>query len=216
MAEAEFYPHIAINGTWQYSAEFFKDLWKEKALNGNIGPTFTWNILNYGRILNNVRLQDAKFAELVATYQNTVLSAAQDVENGLVTFLKAQRRTKAQAASVKDAEEAVKIAVAQYKAGIVDFTRVTQLEQALVTQQDTLAQAQGEIVTGLIQVYKALGGGWQIRETGCEPNYPDRAGPPLPGPVRLPEMPAPAEVPASAEAPAREFRFRFGTPRAID
>jgi hypothetical protein len=63
-----------------------------------------------------------------------------------VTFLKAQQRTQFQAASVKDAEEAVQIAVAQYKAGIVDFTRVTQLETTLVTQQDTLAQAQGEIV----------------------------------------------------------------------
>ena len=188
VAEAEFYPHIAINGTWEYSAEFFKDLWKSSALNGSIGPTFTWNILNYGRILNNVRLQDAKFYEQVANYQNTVLSAAQDVENGLVTFLQAQQRTKYQAASVKDAQEAVDIVLAQYKAGAVDFTRVTQLEQTLVTQQDTLAQAQGEIVTGLIQVYKALGGGWQLRETGCDPQ------------------------PAVKDAPAREtpLRERFG------
>jgi NodT family efflux transporter outer membrane factor (OMF) lipoprotein len=176
VAEAEFYPHIAINGTWQYSAEFFKDLWTPRALAGNVGPTFTWNILNYGRILNNARLQDAKFQELVATYQNTVLSAAQDVENGLVTFLQAQQRTQFQAASVKDAEEAVQIAVAQYKAGTIDFTRVTQLEQTLETQQDTLAQAQGEIVTGLVQVYKALGGGWQIRETGCDPSPPGGTG----------------------------------------
>jgi NodT family efflux transporter outer membrane factor (OMF) lipoprotein len=189
VAEAEFYPHIAINGTWEYSAEFFKDLWKQTALNGNIGPTFTWNILNYGRILNNVRLQDAKFQELVATYQNTVLSAAQDVENGLVTFLQAQQRTKFQAASVKDAQEAVEIVLAQYKAGTVDFTRVTQLEQNLVTQQDTLAQAQGEIVTGLIQVYKALGGGWQIRETGCGPRLADNhTGEQKPCDVR-PELP---------------------------
>jgi NodT family efflux transporter outer membrane factor (OMF) lipoprotein len=173
VAEAELYPHIAINGTWEYSAEFFKDLWKPTALNGNIGPTFTWNILNYGRILNGVRLQDARFQELVATYQNTVLSAAQDVENGLVTFLEAKKRAKFQADSVTDAKEAVDIALAQYKNGTIDFTRVTQLEQTLVTQEDTLAQAQGEIVTGLIQVYKALGGGWQIRETGCDPRPAD-------------------------------------------
>jgi NodT family efflux transporter outer membrane factor (OMF) lipoprotein len=174
VAEAEFYPHIAINGTWEYSAEFFKDLWTSKALAGNVGPTFTWNILNYGRILNNVRLQEAKFQELVASYQNTVLSAAQDVENGLVTFLQAQQRTQSQAVSVKAAEEAVQIALAQYKAGTIDFTRVTQLETTLVTQQDTLAQAQGEIVTGLIQVYKALGGGWQLREMGCDPEPAER------------------------------------------
>jgi NodT family efflux transporter outer membrane factor (OMF) lipoprotein len=203
VAQAEFYPHIAINGTWEYSAEFFKGLWTHPALAGNIGPTFTWNILNYGRILNNVRLQDAKFQELVATYQNTVLSAAQDVENGLVTFLEAQQRAKFQAASVKDAEEAVQIAVAQYQAGTIDFTRVTQVQQTLVSQQDTLAQAQGEIVTGLIQVYKALGGGWQIRETGCDPHPADLL--PAPGPV----------LGASAEMPAVS-PVRFGSPRTDD
>jgi NodT family efflux transporter outer membrane factor (OMF) lipoprotein len=193
VADAEFYPHIAINGTWEYSAEFFKNLWTSRALAGNVGPTFTWNILNYGRILNNVRLQDAKFQELVATYQNTVLSAAQDVENGLVTFLQAQQRARFQAASVKDAKEAVDIALAQYEARTIDFTRVTQLETTLVTQQDTLAQAQGEIVTGLIQVYKALGGGWQIRETGCDAQAAERM-------LRQGlETPPPPDIPESAE-----------------
>ena len=88
IAEAEFYPHIAINGTIGYSAENFKNLFQEPALAGSVGPSFTWNILNYGRLVNNVRLQDSRFQELVATYQNTVLSAGQDVENGLVTFLR--------------------------------------------------------------------------------------------------------------------------------
>jgi NodT family efflux transporter outer membrane factor (OMF) lipoprotein len=218
VAEAEFYPHLAINGTWEYSAEFFKDLWASRALNGNVGPTFTWNILNYGRILNNVRLQDARFQELVAAYQNTVLSAAQDVENGLVTFLQAQQRTRYQAASVNDAREAVDIALAQYKAGTIDFTRVTQLETTLVTQQDTLAQAQGEIVTGLIQVYKALGGGWQIRETGCDPHPADTAGA-----VQGAQEPAPDSLPAprsaagptpdpGADMPAPASRDRVGVP----
>jgi NodT family efflux transporter outer membrane factor (OMF) lipoprotein len=208
VAEAEFYPHISINGTWQYSAEFYKDLWSPGALAGNVGPSFTWNILNYGRILNNVRLQTAKFQELVATYQNTVLSAAQDVENGLVTFLEAQQFTKFQAESVKDAQDAVDTALAQYKAGTIDFTRVTQLEQTLVTQQDTLAQAQGEIVTGLIQVYKALGGGWQLRETGCEPRTNAGAGPTPPAPAvpadappTSPPAPEPNSGPAAAPLP---------------
>jgi Outer membrane efflux protein len=106
----------------------------------------------------------------VTAYQNTVLTASQEVENGLVTFLRAQERTKFQAASVTDAEEAVKIALGQYQAGTIDFTRVTQLEQALVLLQDTLAQARGEIALGLIQVYRALGGGWQIRFTDCDPS----------------------------------------------
>jgi NodT family efflux transporter outer membrane factor (OMF) lipoprotein len=185
VADAEFYPHLAINGTFGWSAEHFKDLFNEQAFNGTFGPSFTWNILNYGRILSNVHLQDAKFQELVATYQNTVLRAGQDVENGLVTFLKAQESMKLQAASVDDAEKAVRIALAQYAAGTIDFTRVTQLETALVQLQDTLAQSRGQIATGLIQVYKALGGGWQIRCTGCQPGPlpPEKVGSPTTLPV---------------------------------
>jgi outer membrane protein TolC len=169
VAESNLYPHISITGTLEYSAESFKNLFTPTALNSTIGPSVTWNILNYGRILNNVRLQEATFQELVAAYQNAVLTAAQDVENGLVTFLKAQERTRLQTEAVAAAEKAVKIGLVQYKGGIIDFTRVTQLETTLVQLQDTLAVAQGEIGLGLIQVYRALGGGWEIRLTGCQP-----------------------------------------------
>src|SRR5439155_571852 len=135
---------------------------------------------------NNVRLQDTRFQELVTAYQNTVLTAGQEVENGLVTFLRAQERTQFQAASVADAEEAVQIALGQYQAGTIDFTRVTQLEQTLVLLQDTLAQARGEIALGLIQVYRALGGGWQIRCADCEPTALPSQGQPHPDSEALP------------------------------
>jgi NodT family efflux transporter outer membrane factor (OMF) lipoprotein len=141
IAQAEFYPHIAINGTIGVAAENFKDLFQEKALTGSVGPGFTWNILNYGRIENNVRLQDARFQELVATYQNTVLSAAQDVENGLVMFLRAQQRMESQAKSVDDEKEAVRIALKLYSEVSTqpgsDLTRVTLLQQNLVGLEDT-------------------------------------------------------------------------------
>jgi NodT family efflux transporter outer membrane factor (OMF) lipoprotein len=200
VAEADFYPSFSINGTIGYSAEHFHDLFLADALNGNVGPSFQWNLLNYGRILNNVHLQDARFQELAIAYQNAVLTADQEVENGLVTYLRAQERSKFQAASVDDAEKAVKLALAQYKAGTVDFTRVTQVEQTLVQQQDTLMQALGEIATGLIQVYEALGGGWQIRCTGCEPcplPTQGEANPPLeniPAPNPLPAPPPDATI----------------------
>ena len=176
---------------------------RPSALNGSIGPSFQWNVLNYGRILNNVRFQNAKLQELVATYQQTVLNADQEVENGLVTFLRAQQRTNRQAAAVEDSDKAVKVVLAQYKAGTTDFTRVTQVEQNLVQQQDVLAQAQGEIATGLIQVYRALGGGWEIRISGGNAAPLPPPGPPNPPaetlPVPNPEspMPLPPTTPAA-------------------
>jgi NodT family efflux transporter outer membrane factor (OMF) lipoprotein len=176
IAEAEFYPHISVNGTIGYAAQYFKDLFTPQALTGSVGPSFTWNVLNYGRIYNNVRLQDARFQELVATYQNTVLSAARDVENGLVTFLRAQQRAKFQGASAADSKRAVTIALAQYESGVIDLTRVTLLQQNLVGLEDTLAQAQGEIATGLIQAYRGLGGGWEIPIEGGSPGAAGVAG----------------------------------------
>jgi len=201
IAEAALYPAFSLDGTIGYSAERFQDLFKPDALRGNVGPSFQWNLLNYGRIRNNVRFQDARFQELVLAYQNTVLAADQEVENGLVTFLKAQERTKLQTASVDDAQKAVQLALAQYKAGTVDFTRVTQVEQTLVQQQDTLMQALGEIATGLIRVYEALGGGWQIRLTGCQPG-------PLPpqGDIGKPMESIPAPDPTAAPLPAMSPR----------
>ena len=194
IAEAAFYPAISINGTIGYASQSFSDLFfKQHALEGSVGPSFTWNILNYGRLVNNVRLQDARFQELVSTYQNTVLSAAQDAENGLVTFLRAQQRAKFQGASAAHAKKAVDIALAQYSQGVTDLTRVTLLQQNLVPLEDTLAQAQGEIATGLIQVYKALGGGWQIRVNGCDPGDAEPASPATPatsGSLATPALPA--------------------------
>jgi NodT family efflux transporter outer membrane factor (OMF) lipoprotein len=172
IAESDFYPRISLTGNFGYSAEFFKNLWRPQALEGQFGPSFQWQLLNYSRILNNVRLQDARFQELVAAYQNSVLTAQQEVENGLVMFLKAQQRTKLQTDSVKYAMEARKVVLAKYELGTVNIAQLIQIEQNLVLQQDTLALAQGEIAAALIQVYRALGGGWQIRLTGCDPNAP--------------------------------------------
>jgi NodT family efflux transporter outer membrane factor (OMF) lipoprotein len=163
VAEADFYPAISLVGTLDYTAEKFKNVFNPKAFNGTFGPSFQWDILNYGRIWNNVRLQDARFQELVTAYQNSVLNAQQDVENGLVTFLKAQQREKLQQESVNFAEKAVTAIMGRYQQGLVEIIQVTQLQLIQLQAEDTLAQAQGEIPTGLIQVYRALGGGWQIR-----------------------------------------------------
>jgi multidrug resistance efflux pump len=114
-------------------------------------------------ILNNVRLQDFKTQELVGVYQQKVLTAAQEVENGIISFLNSQREARSLAASVKDAALALKLASDNFTAGTIDYTPVFVAEQFLVQQQIVCAQAQGDIALGLIQVYRALGGGWELR-----------------------------------------------------
>jgi len=192
IAQADLYPAFSINGNLGYQANNFPDLFSSQAFNGSVGPSFRWNLLNYGRIENNVRFQNARFQELAVAYQSTVLRAAQEVENGLVTFLRAQRRSKLLDESVVAAQAAVKIVILQYEKGAVDFNRYALIQQNLVTQQDSATQAHGQIAQGLIQVYRALGGGWEIRLGG------DEVAPGEPPVVPEPQEQVPAPMP---EAP---------------
>ncbi len=136
--------------------------WGSRAIQA--GPSVQWNILNYGQITNNVRAQDAFFQQLLIAYQNAVLSAQRDVEDNLIAFLRAQDRADLLARSVTSAKAALDIAVLQYREGVTDFTTVLTAQQTLLSQQDSLASTLGTISTSLVGVYRALGGGWEIRE----------------------------------------------------
>jgi NodT family efflux transporter outer membrane factor (OMF) lipoprotein len=190
VAESDFYPHISIAGNMGYSAQTFARLFIPQAFNGVVGPTVQWNVLNYGRILNNVRLQSNRFQELKTNFQSTVLNAQQEVENGIITFMKAHERVIFQKQSVEAAQKAEDISKKRWLTNDVTFTTVSLIQQNKVQQDDTLAQVQGEIALGLFQVYKALGGGWELRMTGCEPGHHPQMLPP-PAPVQQPPEPAP-------------------------
>lgn len=171
VAEAEFYPHLAINGTIGYDAIIIPPLVTNSGFLGIIQPNFTWNILNYGRICNNVRLQKAKTQELIAAYQDQVLTAAREAQIAIRAFLRSREQAEFLARSVKAAVAATQVGVNQYRAGVVPFNTVFNLETTQVQQQDQLAVAQGNIALNLIAVYRALGGGWEmrLRESDCGP-----------------------------------------------
>jgi NodT family efflux transporter outer membrane factor (OMF) lipoprotein len=169
VAKAQLFPAFSLTGTFGPQAtdvgratlaDMFN--WRNRA--GSMGPTVQWNILNYGQITNNVRFQDAQFQELLITYQNTVLKAQQEVEDNLVAFLKAQERAHFLSESTTAAMRSLELAVIQYREGITDFTTVLTAQQALLTEQDSLASTLGDISRSLVGVYRALGGGWEIRE----------------------------------------------------
>jgi NodT family efflux transporter outer membrane factor (OMF) lipoprotein len=163
IAQSDFYPQISLTGTLGWSSKEFRDLFSQDALRGSIGPDFRWNILNYGRIANNVRFQDARFQELATQYQGTVLKAAGEAEDALVSFLKSQEQAKALCLSAKSYSDGTKLMYARYVAGEIDFLFVAYPAQNLLEQQDKATQAQGDIPLALIDVYRALGGGWQMR-----------------------------------------------------
>jgi outer membrane protein TolC len=208
VAVADLYPSIAITGEIFVNAEEFKNLFKSLSNGGSFGPSFRWNVLNYGRIMNNVHVQDARFQELIATYQDTVLRANEEVESALVSFLQTQEQVKSLAASVQATQQALELELLNFEEGETDFSGVFVLQGDLAVKQDQLAAAQGEVAASLVAVYKALGGGWEIRCPGFQPGSLSTAEPlAAPGdgiPNRdgsgLEELPPPLEGVANEQA----------------
>lgn len=163
VSQADLYPSFAIAGSLGVAGGNFSDQFNSGATTGFIAPFFKWNIFNYGRIKNSVRVQDARFEQALSSYQNVALAAAKEVQDGLQGFLRTQEQVRHLTNAVAASERATKLALVQYSEGASDYTRVLNTQTSLLSQQDALTSARGQVVSNLIATYKALGGGWQIR-----------------------------------------------------
>lgn len=187
VAAADLYPEFHILGTISWHASDFGSMFNSAANAGVLGPSFNWKILNYGRIANNIRGQTARFQEFVFLYQQSVLRANEEAENAIVAYLESQLMTDALQRSVNALERANEVALVQYRNGEVNFNRIANLQREMVSEQDNLAAAQAEVAISLIQIYRALGGGWQIRCWPAQPpvvvsSEPEMIPPPTVGP----------------------------------
>ncbi len=169
VAKADLYPGFSLSGMFGFLSTNVNSFslgnmfdWNSRTFQW--GPSAQWNIFNYGRITNNVRVQDARLEQLLIAYQNTVLKAHKEVEDALVAFLKAQERAEFLARSAAAAKTTLDLAVEQYREGLKDFTTVLIAEQALLNEQDNLTVTLGNLSSNLVGVYRGLGGGWEIRE----------------------------------------------------
>ncbi|MGE6761067.1 efflux transporter outer membrane subunit [Corallococcus interemptor] len=167
VAEAELYPSFSLFGTVglqaSTSAAASGNLFSLGSLFYSVGPRVVFPFLNYGRLKNGVRVEDARFQQLLVNYRNTVLKAAQEVADALTGFIHAQQTQAFQQGAVKAAQRSVELALVQYREGAVDYQRVLDAQRSLLEQQNNLAQTSSSIATNLVALYKALGGGWEVR-----------------------------------------------------
>jgi NodT family efflux transporter outer membrane factor (OMF) lipoprotein len=166
VAKADVYPHFLLSGTLglhatQGGSQSF-NLLSPASFVFAVGPQVYWQFFNYGRIKNQVRVEDARFQEVVTAYQNKVLSASQEVEDGIVGFVKALEATTAQQEAVTAARRSAELALIQYREGAVDYQRVLLADQTQLQQENNLVSLRSSVATDVISLYKALGGGWEM------------------------------------------------------
>ncbi len=176
VAKADLYPHFSLLGSINLRASDaaltfasaggseLSDLFNAKSFQYFIGPSLSWDIFNYGRITNQVRVEDARFQQLIADYRNTVLNAAREAEDTTIAFLKSQEQSNELQQTYEAARRSTELSLYQYQEGLVDYQRVLDSQRNLLVSQELLTRVSGDIATNLIALYKAMGGGWETRQ----------------------------------------------------
>jgi len=159
-AEAELYPKFFLTGSIGLESIKSATLFETDSGAWNIGPSVSWPIFHAGAIRKNIKVQTELQEQYLAAYENTVLTAVQEVREALVDYAEEQQRREALTRAVDAARNALEVAQDQYKNGLSDFNSVLDAQRSLLTYQEQLALSEGVISVNLVRLYKSLGGGW--------------------------------------------------------
>ncbi len=174
VAVADLFPKLSLTGAFGYQSTKGSNLFSPGSQFWMGGPGLSLPIFQGGQIRGNIQVQTALQEQTLATYENTVLTALQDVENSIVGYAEAQAARESLARAVRASQEATQIAQDLYQKGLSDFLNVLQSESALYQAQDRLIQNEQLALTSLVALFKALGGGWEL--VAPEPQTPGGGG----------------------------------------
>lgn len=165
VAESDLYPKFSLTGSFGFSSQRAGDLFDWDSRSWTIGPNVRWHLFDGNRIRRQIAAAGARSKAALYSYDKTVLSAFEEVENRLVAFSQEQSRRESLEKATAANQRAVDLSNDLYKAGIRDFLNVLDSQRALYDSQDALVQSEMAVTTNLVALYKALGGGWEPEDT---------------------------------------------------
>jgi len=161
VAKADLFPKFSLTGIAGVHSVDAGTFLQYASRYWSAGPSVQWQIFKAGSLRANVRVQNARQEEALNQYKQTVLEALKDVESALTAYAKEQVRRESLTQSVQADNRATEMATQLYKSGLVDFLHVLNSQTSLYLAQDALVQSYQTVSLNLVQLYKALGGGWQ-------------------------------------------------------
>jgi NodT family efflux transporter outer membrane factor (OMF) lipoprotein len=161
VAVAAFYPTVKLNGTVGLDALDLKNLWKGSSLQYNAGPSVSLPIFDAGRLKGTLEFRKAQEQEAAIGYHKTVLKAWHEVVDALVAYRQEQQRRARLKSQLAHSRQALLIARARYKDGVGDYLATLDAERTLLTAAQQYETSTENVSLDLVQLYKALGGGWE-------------------------------------------------------
>jgi multidrug efflux system outer membrane protein len=159
-AKAAFYPQLTLTGIYGFQTVSLSDLFKGGSQIWQFGPSVTFPLFTGGRLRGNLKLAEARFQESLDTYQRTVQGAFRDVSDGLIAYQRTREFREKQAERTQAHRDATDMANVRYEGGVTSYLEVLYNEQELFTAELGLAQARRDELLSVVQLYRALGGGW--------------------------------------------------------
>ncbi|HBG19836.1 MAG TPA: RND transporter, partial [Desulfobulbaceae bacterium] len=175
VATADLFPRFSLPAMVGLQSTSLGSLISSSSRYWSVGPVVNLALFDQGRIRAGIEISEARRDAVLAEYQQTVLAAFAEVENGLVAFAKEQETRRILGEAVSSSEKAVTMSTGLFEAGFTDFLNVLQSERALYQSEDQLAQSEQRLNLALVAICKALGGGWRI-ENDKDPAFKDSAG----------------------------------------
>ena len=160
-AKADLFPKFSLTGFAGLESISTANFFNYASRYWSAGPTVQWELFQAGSIRANVRVQNARQEQALDAYQQTVLDALEDAENALTAYAREQTRRESLSQSVQANEQALELSTQLYNNGLADFLHVLDSERSLYAAQDALVQSDQTVSLNLVQLYKALGGGWE-------------------------------------------------------
>jgi NodT family efflux transporter outer membrane factor (OMF) lipoprotein len=173
VATANLYPSFSLSGSLGFAASGdtgttrsgesgIGELFGAGSVTYSVGPSFVWPFLNYDRLKNNIRVQDARLQQALIQYRESVIQAAREVEDAMAAFSGSQQQDAILVDTVAAARRSSELSMVRYQEGFADYQRVLDAQQALFSQQQRYVGNKGVTVRSLAQIYRTLGGGWQV------------------------------------------------------
>jgi multidrug efflux system outer membrane protein len=161
VARAAYFPQISLTGAAGYESPALTNLFSGPAGIWTMVASVSQPIFEGGRLKSNVRLAEAQHEQMLLTYEQTIQGAFRDVSNGLIAYQKDREFRIQQEHLVESAQDAARLSEVRFKAGTTDYLEVLTNETNSFSAELGLAQAQANELITLVQIYQALGGGWQ-------------------------------------------------------
>lgn len=161
VATADLFPRVSLSGFLGFTAARGSQLGSSAAQAWALGPSITWAAFDLGSVKARLRGANAEAEGALASYEQQVLLALEESENAFSDYSKRQQRLLALLRQSEASRKAAELASIRYREGTVDYLVLLDAERERLSAEDAQAQAEVELYSGVVAIYKALGGGWQ-------------------------------------------------------